>query len=244
MQTPHSNADLFLTAFNQIERHLRSAFNATGHIGFKRLVDALGQRNSLVALYKQDLIEFLELRNAIVHHSTGMPIAQPSDEAVARIQELELKLTNPPLALEIASKPVFTCTTDDDIVEIVRVMNEKHFALIPVYDKGQFAGVFSESSLTKWLAHIATVEGFVIKEQRIGELADFFDHSDNKHNAFRFVAKETNAYAVRDDFIEYMADHKRLSAVFVTEHGYPTEPIVGIITAWDIHKLSRYQHAA
>lgn len=235
-----SNADQFLTAFNQIERYLRSEFDVTEHLGFKRLVDRLSHENALVALYKQDLIEFVELRNAIVHKSTGLPIAEPSDEALVAITELEKKLTNPPMALDIASKPVYTATVQDTIAEVVRTMHTEHYIYVPIYNDRQFVGIFSENSLIKWLAATATETGFVIKEQLLSELQDFFDGQEDKHNAYLFVAKNVDAFTVREYFTSYLSERKRLNAVFVTSHGSPQEEILGIVTAWDIHKLSQF----
>jgi predicted transcriptional regulator len=246
-ESKHRNAELFLAAFNQIERYLTTSFDSTHHLGFKRLVDRLSKENSLVALYKQDLIEFLELRNAIVHQSTGLPIAEPSDEVVVRIQELQQKLTHPPQAIDIATKPVYSCDVQDNIAEVVRTMHTERYIYVPVYSNQEFVGVFSENTLTKWLANIATVEGFVIREQIIGDVIDFLDQSDDKYNAYTFVAKDIDAFTIRDKFLSYLSDRKRLSAIFVTAHGSPQEEILGIITAWDIHKLSHlsspYHHA-
>lgn len=237
---PISNADQFLTAFNQIERYLRSSFNLTDHLGFKRLVDRLSHENALVELYKQDLIEFVELRNAIVHKSTGLPIAEPSNDAVARIIELEQKLTNPPLAIDIASKPVYSATVQDNISDVIRTMNVERYIYVPVYDGRQFVGIFSENSLIKWLAATATETGFVIKEQLLNELRDFFDSQDDRRNSYRFVAKDVDAFTVREYFTSYLSERKRLNAVFVTAHGSPQEEILGIVTAWDIHKLTQF----
>lgn len=235
-----SRADEFLTTFNQIEKHLRSLFDATKHIGFKRLVDKLSQSNSLVALYKQDLIEFVELRNAIVHRSTGQPIAEPYAEVVDRIKELYLKLSNPPTALDIANQPVYTCQTDESIANLVKTMQEKFYVFVPVYQGQNFVGVFSENSLTKWLASVAHENEFVISATTVGQLQPFFDEEDDKYNAFRFVAKDTDAFEVREDFVSFLSQKKRLGAIFVTENGSPQEKILGIITAWDIPKLAQY----
>jgi predicted transcriptional regulator len=250
IDTPNStpsNADQFLNTFNQIERYLRSTFDVTEHLGFKRLVDRLSRENSLVALYKQDLIEFVELRNAIVHKSTGLPIAEPSNEAVARIVELERKLTNPPMVIDIASKPVYSALVQDNIADVIRTMNAERYAYVPVYDGKLFIGIFSENSLIKWLAATASGERFLIKEQVLNEVKDFFDSQDDKHNTYRFVAQDVDAFTVRDYFTSYLSEKKRLNAVFVTANGSPQEEIIGIVTAWDIHKLTnstaKHHHA-
>jgi predicted transcriptional regulator len=239
-QQNQDNAEQFLNSFNRIEQYLGSVNDSSNHVGFKRLVDKLSQTHSLVGLYKQDLIEFNELRNAIVHRSTGEMIAQPSDQALHKIQELEQKLTNPPRALDIASKPIYAVQSDEYISTLVRTMNEKHFSYVPIYEGSTFKGVFSEHTLTRWLASIATDQGFTITEQHVNQVYDFLDSQDDKYNAYRFVDKDKDAFSIREDFIQYMSKNKRLSAVFVTDSGSPQQDILGIITAWDIHKLGEY----
>jgi predicted transcriptional regulator len=238
--TKQDNAEQFLNSFNRIEQYLSSVFDSTKHVGFKRLVDKLSHTDSLVGLYKQDLIEFNELRNAIVHRSTGEMIAQPSDQALRKIQLLEQKLTNPPTALEVASKPVFVVQSNEYIANLVRTMEREHYAYVPVYEGKKMMGVFSEHTLTKWLASIASDQGFTINEQHVDQVYDFLDSQDDKYNAYRFVAKDKDAFSIREDFIQYMSKNKRLGAVFVTNSGSPQEEILGIITAWDIHKLGEY----
>lgn len=234
------NADQFLALYNKLERYLRSANDSTKHVGFKRLVDKLSQRDALLALYKQDLIEFVELRNAIVHRSTGAPIAQPTDQALERMNELYEKLTHPPTALEIATTPVFTCSTAQNISEVVKTMQQKRYTYVPVYHSDSFVGVFSERSLTMWLASVATEDSFDLTQKTIGQLQDFFDKQDDKYNAYMFVEKDANAFNIRDHFVQFMEDHKRLAAVYVTRDGSFQQEILGIITAWDIHKLSQF----
>jgi predicted transcriptional regulator len=235
-----TKVETFLTTFNLLEKHLRSIHGATKHTGFKRLVDKLSKSNSLVALYQQDLIEFVELRNAVVHRSTGQPIADPHQEAVDRIQQLYQHLVNPPTAADIANQPVFTCQIEMPIATLVRSMQENSYVYVPVYQGKIFVGVFSENTLTKWLASVASGEEFLIKSKTVGELSDFFDQENDKFNSYRFVSEQTDAFSVREDFVSFLSQKKRLGAVFLTQNGNPTEKITGIITAWDIPKLAKY----
>jgi len=149
-----SNAQTFLTLFNKIEHFLDQLNQSTEHYGFRRLVDNLSKDNDLVANYKLELVDYLELRNAIVHKSTGKPIAEPYPEVIKKMEQIYDALSNPPKAMKIATKPVYFCTTKTPIVEIIKEMNSNFYTSIPVYHQDQFIGVFSDNSLTRWLAHI------------------------------------------------------------------------------------------
>ena len=147
-----SNAQTFLTLFNKIEHFLDQLNQSTEHYGFRRLVDNLSKDNDLVANYKLELVDYLELRNAIVHKSTGKPIAEPYPEVIKKMEQIYDALSNPPKAMKIATKPVYFCTTKTPIVEIIKEMNSNFYTSIPVYHQDQFIGVFSDNSLTRcWL---------------------------------------------------------------------------------------------
>ncbi len=232
-----SNAEKFLTTFNQLEKELHRLRGATEHLGFKRLVDTLSQSNSLVDLHKIDLIEFVELRNAIVHRSTGLPIAEPHDDVVAKMSHIYELFAHPPTALDIAAQPVYTCRTDEPIARLVKTMHQEFYTNIPVYNDGTFVGVFSEHTLVAWLAGRANDETFRLEETTVGELHAYFDQESDKHNGYKFVSQDTSAFAVREAFTTFLSEKKKLEAVLVTQTGNPQEHIKGIITAWDLPKI-------
>lgn len=81
-----SNASQFLSMFNQVEDHLRKLHGGERVLGFKVLVRELSKSNSMVLSFKDDLTDFADLRNAIVHRSTDKPIAEPYPETLDRIK--------------------------------------------------------------------------------------------------------------------------------------------------------------
>ena len=121
-----SNSQTFLTLFNQIEQFLTQLNNATEHYGFRRLVENLSKTNGLVENYKLDLVDYLELRNAIVHKSSGEPIAEPHPEVIEKMQQIYQMLTHPPRATSIAAFPVYTCTTKTPISEAIKKMKKEN----------------------------------------------------------------------------------------------------------------------
>lgn len=233
-----SNAQTFLTVFNKIEQFLDQLNQSTEHYGFRRLIDSLSKHNDLVDTYKMELVDYLELRNALVHKSTGKPIAEPSDEVVKKIKDIYDALSNPPLAISIAAKPVYVCTTKTPILDVIKEMNHNFYTSIPVYSQDLFVGVFSDNSLTRWLAHIN--KPLNLQDVLISQLQDYFDKEDSKFNSYRFMNIETDVFTVRQAFTSFTEEKMRLGAIFLTEHGQKNEKIQGIITAWDLPKISRF----
>ncbi len=233
-----SNAQTFLTLFNKIEQFLDKLNQSTEHYGFRRLVDYLSKNNDLVATYKMELVDYLELRNALVHKSTGKPIAEPSDEVIKKMKEIYDALSNPPLAINIAAKPVYTCTTKTPILEVIKEMNRNFYTAIPVYNQDLFVGVFSDHSLTRWLAHVN--KQIDLKNILISQLQDYYDKEDNKFNSYHFMDTKTDVFTVKQAFTSFTEEKMRLGAIFLTEHGQKNEKIQGIITAWDLPKIKRF----
>jgi hypothetical protein len=231
-----SNAQTFLTLFNKIEQFLDQLNNSTEHYGFRRLVDNLSKHNDLVANYKLELVDYLELRNAIVHKSTGKPIAEPNIEVIAKMQRIYDALSNPPQAMKIATKPVYSCTTKTPIVEIIRQMNSNFYTSIPVYHQDQFIGVFSDHSLTRWLAHIN--KPLDLKDILVSQAQDYIEKADNKFNSYKFMDTKTDVFTIRQAFISFTKEKMRLGAIFLTRTGHKNEKIQGIITPWDLPKIS------
>lgn len=232
-----SNAETFLTLFNKIEHFLDQLNQSTEHYGFRRLVDNLSKHNDLVANYKLELVDYLELRNAIVHKSTGKPIAEPHLELIEEMQRIYNALSNPARAIEISSQPVYSCTTKTPILEVIKEMNRNFYTSIPVYHQDLFIGVFSDNSLTRWLAHIN--KPLKLQDILVSQVQDYIDKEDNKFNSYKFMDLETDVFTVRQAFVSFTEEKMRLGAIFLTQNGRKNEKIRGIITPWDLPKIGK-----
>lgn len=232
-----SSADEFLTLFNKIEKRLDELNDSTKHYGFRRLVENLSKENALINTFKVQLIEYNQLRNALVHQSTEEAIAEPHPQVLAEMRKIHQQLTNPPLAKTIAASPVYFATTQTPVIEVIRAMNQHFYTSIPVYHDDRFVGVFSDHSITQWLAQI---EGNVNPAETVlSQLQEFFNQPDDKFNSYKFMAEDVDFFTIRQAFIGFTKEKKRLGAVFLTAHGKAEEEILGIITAWDLPKMGK-----
>lgn len=68
----YKNSEKFLTSFNRIEKLLKSLLFKRKEAGFSKAVKILRNSNAIVKRYSDDLLEFAELRNAIVHNKVDM----------------------------------------------------------------------------------------------------------------------------------------------------------------------------
>jgi len=232
-----TNAEKYIEAFRKIENALRKEYGGGEYKEFMGMIRELREKNSIVRNFYDYLRDYAELRNAIVHKSSAgeRPIADPYPETVAEIEKLYDIIVKPQTAFDLAVKPVHNCDTSNRVIDVVKIMKEKIYTQIPILDeKGDFAGIFSESTLVKWLADSVVNNGFILEAASIADVQKYLDQDDDKFNTYKFVAREMNIFDVKDMFLDSINKKERLGAIFVTQNGLKTEKILGIITAWDL----------
>jgi uncharacterized protein YutE (UPF0331/DUF86 family) len=103
MEEEKSNSIEFLEIYNDIDKYMRKLLNLDDYVGHTELVQKMASRNKIFSKYKDDLIQFAKLRNAIVHNPDkkyAEPIAEPHDFILNKYRNIRNKVKNPPLALK------------------------------------------------------------------------------------------------------------------------------------------------
>lgn len=120
----NDNARRFLDAYASIEHELSTMARETRYIPFSQLLSMCAKHSWVVSHHQEELREFNELRNAIVHlrDSRNEIIAQPTDQAVQDIERLAKLLTGDDTLLQYASKPVKTVSLQDTIPSAYTLM--------------------------------------------------------------------------------------------------------------------------
>ena len=113
-------------------------------------------------------------------------------------------------------------------------MKENVYTHIPVLDNKVVIGVFSEKF---FLGALTEVE--IIYDKFTTRFNDefIFKHcliDNHVTEVFEFVSKNTYLEDVKEMFKKSFSQHKRLSLIFITEHGRKDEKLLGIITPWDV----------
>ncbi|MDY0407725.1 hypothetical protein [Paracerasibacillus soli] len=104
-----NHAERFLTAYNRIEKYLKVQVHDKRELGFSRMVRMLSKSNAVLKQYQDDLLEFAQLRNAIVHNrvDTTYVIAEPHLSIVEQIERIERALTKPKQVIPFSQKRLF-----------------------------------------------------------------------------------------------------------------------------------------
>lgn len=231
------NSERFLNAFAAIEKYLRNKCSLDQWETFSRLLDVASKSMPEIRRYKDDLREYGELRNAIVHDNRGdgYVIAEPNTAAVESIEKIRDLIKKPPVAFPLFQSTVLSHDINDLIGSALKEMTEKTFSQIPVLSNGKFKALLTTDTISRWLGSNVEDDIFSLKETTIGHVLKFTEDPDN----FHFVSKKITLFGVLAFFDDYEKQGIRLDALLITDSGKQNEKIIGIITVSDLPKLLR-----
>lgn len=231
-----SNAKRYLNAFTTIEKELCRMLDLGQRRRFYELVRMASKINPVVARYKADLLEYGDLRNAIVHtRAGGEVIAEPNERTVEAIERIAAYLLEPPRVIPLFRKDVLTLSAGSPVNKAIRLMSKHGYSQIPIKDGNTTIALLTTTTVVRWLAEALEAGTFNPQETPVGSILDYTEHEHN----FKFVAAATSLFEVHDLFYLYKLDGKKLEAVLISEHGRPDEPILGIITIWHLPLVQR-----
>lgn len=236
-----NSSSRFINIYNTIDQVMRDFLGEDSRISHIHLIDKLSKKDNLFRFYKNDLKEFAELRNAIVHntHFSGKPygevIAEPHEYVVEMYEELLTKITKPITAKDIYKRTddisVYTASKDSIIIDIIESMYNKDYTCVPILENKKLIGVFSENVL---LSYIALKRDYHFNKTRISDIIDLTDINKHQGEYFEFCKVNDTIFDIKELFNNKKKNHKRLEMIFVTGNGNRNEEILGVITAWDL----------
>jgi predicted transcriptional regulator len=229
-----SRADAFLAAFSAIEKHLRRETRSDSRVSFYQLVEVAAQRDRAVLQLREDLKEFADLRNAIVHErSDGHPIAEPIDAAVQHLERIRALLLSPPTIYPTFRRAVESVEASDPIAKALTIMRARRFSQLPVTRERRFIGLLTASTVARWLAERASEEVLDLRETCV---KDALAHAEDPEN-HQFVKRDATVFDALACFDLAETRGKRLEALLITHSGKPSETFLGIITVHDVPRL-------
>lgn len=227
----YRNSERFLTAFNRIEKRLRLIVNSGRNMGFSKMVRMLKNADAVVGRYSDDLLEYAELRNAIVHNKIDMTfsIAEPHDSVVEQIELIEKELVEPRKVAPQFIKKVISFQQSESLSHLLAMVHEKRITKFPIYHNGTFKGLISQRAITCWLAESMYAEEKELMDTKVEEVLKYAT-KDN----YQFISVETTILEAIEIFKKQFGQGNRLEALLITKHGRTTEKLIGIITNLDI----------
>src|SRR5262249_4235403 len=131
--------------------------------------------------YRDDLKEFADLRNAIVHErsSDGHAIAEPHDRVVSDLQRLASMLADPPRVVPSFQKTVYTVQLADPMSEVLKFFFPKNFSQVPVVSSGRLVGILTANTVSRWLASEVGREIVDLTDHSVADAMKHTEHDGN-----------------------------------------------------------------
>lgn len=227
------NSKRFLDAFTSIEHYLRNRVGGERYITFYQLVDNVSKSDSTVKSFEKDLKKYADLRNAIVHERAGgYVIAEPNEQAVNDIERIASLLLKPPELIPLFQTKVVTLFASDPIAAAVKLMWDQSLSQIPIWEGERFSSLLTTNTVARWLGACVDEEVFSLQETVIAEVLRYIEDED----IYVFARRKATVFEALELFSSYESKGKRLEALLITEHGQPSETVIGIMTVSDLPK--------
>lgn len=243
---PRGGGDLanrFLAAFNAIDQELAELVDGEFKQTFKRQVLLASRRNLYVRKYAEDLLQYADLRNAIVHtRRADAVIAEPHEDVVLHIERISHQLRHFPIVADVMTLQPKSVTPGASVGEVLRMFRRHNVSRCPIVSNKGVEGLITAKCVVRWLEEVAeesvTQEGGgkisveAAMSVSVGELLRY--GSDNEYGVIRRTASVEEAI---DQFQQGVAGGRYVQALLVTVDGGRTSPLVGIVTPSDLPRF-------
>ncbi|MBR1704432.1 MAG: CBS domain-containing protein [Clostridia bacterium] len=186
--------------------------------------------------YAKELDLIREVRNLIQHKEVevkGKEAIYVDDVLMEALREIIRLVKHPETVRDICSTELETATLSTPIRELMDRMLDLGFSHIPVLDEnGKLLGIFSENSIFSRVAK----EGMdaLAEKDTVRDYVAYLDIQDHVRDSFDFIAAKEETEDARVRFKQRDPQGKRLAMLVVTEHGRPAEPVLGVLTPYDV----------
>jgi predicted transcriptional regulator len=232
-------SERFIMAYNRIDKQLQKRAGLDHYVGFSQLVRRVARNDSMFAQFADDLLEYAELRNAIVHElvEPEQIIAEPHINVVEHIEQIAAIVERPPLVIPQFQREVYTVCSEDSILDVMAFVREHGYTQFPVYgSEGHFMGLLTDRCIARWLTfELEKVMHNVIEEIAV---ADVMVYDKTHGNNVSFLPQNATVFDAYSEFEDHtVSEYPRLEAILITAHGRRDEKLIGIITPWDLFRL-------
>ena len=234
MEEQKTNAQRFLSAYNNIDYTLKKRYDFSKSMGFSDLIRRCVSLNYIVLKHEDTLIDYGRLRNAIVHNNEDYVIAEPHDEVVKNIEKLDKLLSLPPRALDFVRRDVLTVEANKTMYEVITLMSSSEYSNIPVYNQDELIGVANGQkildSFGKFLLDGGKADVF-LNNVKIEDMLSRIENS----NYYAVASKDVTV----EDALTQFHSNSKLLAILITKNGKSTEMPMGIITGSDVMEMNK-----
>jgi len=233
----HSRAEDFLKLYRILEGLLEKRYTGKKQ-GSSVVMEYLRDDDS--EPFRHELNVCREIRNLLSHNADdeGEPLVEPSEAVLVSLQKILNHVSSPRYAVDYGTprEKILWTHPNDRVIDVMHRMDKNGFSHVPVMERGKIVGVFSVGSLFSCLER----EGLnaLDNSTRIGQIKDALNSERHGSERYLFMPESATIYQVRAAFEERSERNSRLSAVFITKSGVQDEPLIAMLTPWDVLKDS------
>lgn len=224
------NASKFLEAFVSIEQSMRDILKPSRNMKFYQLVNLCSKSNPIIRSRQMDLMEYADLRNAIVHQRGNQQeiIAQPVDSVVNDIMAIAQALKKDEQIGMHLHKKVVVCHPNDLILDTYYLMQKLGTSKLPIYDEDKFIGLITYKEIANWAINQPSLQYI---SEIIEECAD---------DRVIFMDRKRDISKIILEFENSLKKGIYVLVVIITETGMKDQKPLGIFTVYDLPELMSY----
>ncbi len=223
------NSEVFIDLFTEIEQKLKEICGDTYHSNFSELIRRARNLNPIAQRFGNDLREYAQLRNAIIHtRRENFIIAEPHNDVISELRRIRNLLYNPPRVSSIIKGVAYIATPKTPIMELMEVFASKGFMRCPVVDGNKIVCLVTAKTLARWIITKPTD----FQSKYLDAIIQFADPSD-----YTIVSENIDIVSIVGQFKNAIKKGTYLQAVLITKNGLANSPLIGILTPSDLPRL-------
>ena len=227
-------AQTFLQLYRVLEGLLEKKYDGETRRNSSVIMEYLADPESEPV--RQELNLCREIRNLLTHNAdgAGQAVVEPSKGVLDSLYAIIEYVEKPQPALNYATPAADVLCTHygANVLELMEKMWRRGFSHVPVLNKGGISGVFSVSSVFAFL--LEKGPGALNGETRVTDLGKLLKLNRAEGERYLLMGRDATYMDVRDAFERGGGRNSRLAAVFITEDGELNQPLLGMLTPWDV----------
>lgn len=186
--------------------------------------------------YKEDLDYCRVVRNFLTHNPkvNGVYPIVPSVEMINLLKHCVQVVVSPPKAIDFAIpfQKMYTATLDSKASEVIKTMNMYTYTHVPIIENNRVFGIFSDNTVFTYMCSEMSLS--IDENTTIRKFQKYLPFDEHLNEYFVFLPKSSYFYEIQDLFKYTQTRKKLLSVIYITPNGRRDEPLLGMITPWDI----------
>ncbi len=226
--------DIFLDKYRELEVAVRYAYK----LGKYDSAVSFLKKQKRFEKYSADIDYISDIRNLLSHNRkiSGEYAVHPSEQLLSFMDALINAVNGRKKCKVIAIKfaNICKCTPNEKVNPTIKIMHERNFTHIPIVSNHRIVGVFSRNSIFTYVAENTACALTSKPELTFADIADYTRLDGREKEEYLFVKSDTYIDELEDIFDSISSKGRRVGLVFLTKNGSREEPILGMLSPWDV----------